>query len=209
MCPERSGLRGGRRRPREQPGRGRARAKSEGRPSRRSRAPGRVRECAPVRALATGRLGVAGWEGARARAGKRPGPRTPRRRTAVSAPTVAAPTNPGRAQPPGVPSGTRRPPPPQLKHPPGPPSPGPARGLLLLAGVPCAPFPSGDLQARERESRVGRKRKIEIKNQLRVARNARNKGIDPRTAEIQTAGTQKGGGRETGEREQGPRDRRR
>ena len=85
--------------------------------------------------------------------------------------------------------------PPQLKHLPGPPSPGPARGLLLLAGAPCAPFPSGDLQARERESRVGRKRKIEMKNQLRVERNARNKGVDPRTAEIQRAGTQKGGGR--------------
>lgn len=105
--------------------------------------------CARARALATGRREAAGWEGAHAPAGRRPGPRTPRRRTAASAPTVAAPTDPGRAQPQGVPVGTRRPLPPQLRHPQVPLAPGPARGPWLLAGPPCAPFPSADLRARE------------------------------------------------------------
>ena len=171
--PQPSHLRGGRRRPRGQPGRGRARARSEGKPSRRSRAPGRVQVCARARALATGRRGAAGWEGAHAPAGRRPGPRTPRRRTAASAPTVAAPTDPGRAQPPGVPVGTRRPLPPQLRHPPVPLAPGPVRGPWLPAGSPCAPFPSADLRARERAGRVGRRRKTEMKKRLREEREDR------------------------------------
>lgn len=98
--------------------------------------------------------------GARAPAGRRPGPRTPRRRRAASAPTAAALTDSGQAWPSGAPGGTRRPPPPQLGHPPGPPSPGPAREPWLPAEPPCAPFPSGDLGARKtgqgREGEEGR-----------------------------------------------------
>lgn len=156
--PPPSHLRGGRPRPRGQPGWGRALGRNEGKLSRRNRAPGRVRACAPERAPVMGRRGAAGWAEARAPARRRPGPRTPRRRTAASAPTAAAPKDPVQARPPGAPEGTRRPPPPQLGHPPGPPCPGPARGPWLPAEPPCAPFPSGDLRARERPGGAGRKR---------------------------------------------------
>lgn len=147
-------LRDGRRRPRGQPGRGRAPARNEGKPSRRSRAPGRARACARARVPVTGRREAADWEGARVPAGRRLGPRTPRRRMAASAPTAAAPKDSGQARPPGAPVGTHRPPPPQLGHPPGLPSPGSAREPWRPAELPCAPFPSGDL--RDRKTGQGR-----------------------------------------------------
>lgn len=170
-------LRGGRRRPRGQPGRGRAPARSEGKPSRRSRAPGRVRACARARVPVTGHRGAAGWEGAHAPAGRRPGPRTPRRRMAASAPTEVAPTDSGQALPTGAPGGTRRPPPPQVGHPSGPPSPGPAREPWLRAEPPCAPFPSGDLGARK--TRQGREGEGEREKRPRDRETRANGGERP------------------------------
>lgn len=179
--------------------------RSEGKLNHKSRAPGTVRACAPARVRVMGRRGAAGWAGARAPAGRRPGPRTPRRRMAASAPIAAAPTDPGQVRPPGAPAGTRRPPPPQLGHPPGPPSPGPARGPWVPAEPPCAPFPSGDLGARERPGRVGRERKIEVEKRPQV-RHETSGDRDPHSGDSQKEGTD--GGDEIREGEQVPREKR-
>lgn len=135
------------------------------------------------------------WEGARAPAGRRPGPRTPRRRKAASVPTAAAPRDLGQTQLPGALGGTRRPPPPQRRYPPGPPTPGSAREPWLPAEPPCAPFPSGDLGARKtgqgrkgEENRDGDGTPASEGHEEREDRN-------PHNGDPEKEGTDGGGGR--------------